>query len=299
MRVHQRIWHYLQKRQQAEFLRKRRALAALVLLLSGTTASAAQAPLETQVDCLHLKPAVTRGAVQTCHVWGAAPAGVEAGKQQQRSQHLFPSKEPQPGEARTRRAPRPAHKPASARQPRRASQWTPAPIARQSQSVLAVPDASAEANQASPPPPPIATPVPPAPPVSTPEPITGPAGGSDQGSAGGNVFPYGQCTWWANQRYFQLHGIYVPWRTQADAWQWVARAYEFHWHVSRDPVPGAIIVLQPGVEGAYALGHVAVVEKVLGQGRVLASTMNWGATPWKVQYVVYSAGPGVAFIYSS
>ncbi len=127
---------------------------------------------------------------------------------------------------------------------------------------------------------------------------TEPAGGSGRPVTGGNVFPYGQCTWWANQRYFQLHGSYVPWRTQADAWQWVARAYEFHWHVSRDPVPGAIIVLQPGVEGAYALGHVAVVEKVLGQGRVLASTMNWGAAPWKVQYVVYSVGPGVAFIYS-
>ncbi|HXL37555.1 MAG TPA: LysM peptidoglycan-binding domain-containing protein, partial [Ktedonobacteraceae bacterium] len=28
-----------------------------------------------------------------------------------------------------------------------------------------------------------------------------------------NVFPYGQCTWWANQRYFQLHGVFVPWRT--------------------------------------------------------------------------------------
>jgi surface antigen len=113
-----------------------------------------------------------------------------------------------------------------------------------------------------------------------------------------NVFPQGQCTWWANQRYFQLHGTYVPWRTGADAWQWVARAHEYHWHVSPDPVPGSIIVLQPGVEGAYGLGHVAVVEKLLGKGRVLASTMNWGTAPWKVQYVVYNAGPGVAFIYA-
>jgi surface antigen len=112
-----------------------------------------------------------------------------------------------------------------------------------------------------------------------------------------NVFPYGQCTWWANQRYFQLHGAYVPWRTGADAWQWAARAHEYHWHVSLNPVPGAIIVLQPGIEGAYGLGHVAVVEKVLDKGRVLASTMNWGAAPWTVQYVVYSAGPGVTFIY--
>ncbi len=70
---------------------------------------------------------------------------------------------------------------------------------------------------------------------------------STQGSV--NAFPYGSCTWWANQRYFQLHGMFVPWRTQSNAWQWTARAYEFSWHVSGSPVVGAIIDLQPGVEG--------------------------------------------------
>jgi surface antigen len=72
---------------------------------------------------------------------------------------------------------------------------------------------------------------------------------SPQGSV--NAFPYGSCTWWwwTNQRYFQLHGIFVPWRTQSNAWQWTARAYEFGWHVSGSPVVGAIIDLQPGVEG--------------------------------------------------
>lgn len=35
--------------------------------------------------------------------------------------------------------------------------------------------------------------------------------------AGKNVFPYGACTWWADQRYYQLHGIFVPWHTQANA----------------------------------------------------------------------------------
>ena len=33
----------------------------------------------------------------------------------------------------------------------------------------------------------------------------------------GDYFPYGQCTWWASYRYHQLHGIYVPWKTQSDA----------------------------------------------------------------------------------
>ncbi len=111
-----------------------------------------------------------------------------------------------------------------------------------------------------------------------------------------NVFPYGQCTWWANQRYSQLHGVYVPWRTQSDAWGWTDRAYQFGWHVSSSPTVGSIIDLQPWVQGAYGLGHVAVVEQVLSNGHVIASTMNWGAYPWQVTYVQFSPGPGVTFI---
>ena len=112
----------------------------------------------------------------------------------------------------------------------------------------------------------------------------------------GNYFPYGQCTWWASYRYFQLHGIYVPWQMQADAWEWTARAKDFRWHVSSTPSAGAIIDLQPWVEGAYGLGHVAVVEKVLKNGDVIASNMNWGAYYWEVTYVEFAPGPGVTFI---
>jgi len=111
-----------------------------------------------------------------------------------------------------------------------------------------------------------------------------------------NVFPYGPCTWWANQRYFQLHGVFVPWRTQSDAWEWTARAYQFGWHVSSSPTVGSIIDLQPWVQGAYGLGHVAVVEQVLSNGHVIASNMSWGAYPWQVTYVQFTPGPGVTFI---
>jgi LysM repeat protein len=112
----------------------------------------------------------------------------------------------------------------------------------------------------------------------------------------GDYFPYGQCTWWASYRYFQLYGIYVPWATQADAWEWTARAQDFHWHISSTPSKGAIINLQPWVEGAYGLGHVAVVEQVLKNGDVIASNMNWGAYYWEVTYVEFTPGPGVTFI---
>jgi len=112
----------------------------------------------------------------------------------------------------------------------------------------------------------------------------------------GNVFPYPACTWWANQRYAQLHGYYVPWTTNSMAWQWTNRAYDFGWHVSSWPTVGSIIDLQPWVQGAYEGGHVAVVEQVLGNGNVIASSMSWGANPYAVTYWQFSPGPGVTFI---
>ncbi|HEX7734114.1 MAG TPA: CHAP domain-containing protein [Ktedonobacteraceae bacterium] len=116
------------------------------------------------------------------------------------------------------------------------------------------------------------------------------------GRGSGNHFPYGQCTWWANQRYHALHGVYVPWLSQANAWQWTARARQFYWQVSNRASPGAIVNLQPWVQGAYGLGHVAVVEKILTNGHVIASNMNWGAHPSQVTYVEFAPGPGVTFI---
>ena len=93
-----------------------------------------------------------------------------------------------------------------------------------------------------------------------------------------------------------MTGIYVPWRTQANAWQWTARARQFHWKVSSKPTRGAIIDLQPWIQGAYGYGHVAVVERVLKNGRVIASNMSWGAYPWRVVSVQFSPGRGVTFL---
>jgi surface antigen len=111
-----------------------------------------------------------------------------------------------------------------------------------------------------------------------------------------NMFPYGQCTWWANQRYFQLHGVFVPWGMNADASQWVQRAQDAHWQVSSQPMEGAIIVMQPGVQGAYGYGHVAVVERVLEDGSVVASSMNWGRSPGAVTEHRVHPGGGVTFV---
>lgn len=111
-----------------------------------------------------------------------------------------------------------------------------------------------------------------------------------------NPFAYGQCTWWADQRYFQMHGFYVPWSINSNAWQWQNRALEFHWHVSSRPSVGAIMNLQPGIQGAQGLGHVGVVEMVMSNGHVLASSMNWGPNYSQVTNFEFIPGPGVSFI---
>ncbi len=112
----------------------------------------------------------------------------------------------------------------------------------------------------------------------------------------GNVFPYPACTWWANQRFEKLHGYYVPWTTNAMAWQWKDRAHDFKWQVSTQPRVGSIIDLQPWVQGAYGGGHVAVVEKILHDGHVIASNMSWGADPYAVVDWEFAPGPGVTFL---
>jgi surface antigen len=52
------------------------------------------------------------------------------------------------------------------------------------------------------------------------------------------------------------------------------------------------------VQGAGTLGHVGVVEKILGDGHVLVSSMNWGPNYSQVTDFEFHAGPGVTFIYA-
>jgi LysM repeat protein len=111
-----------------------------------------------------------------------------------------------------------------------------------------------------------------------------------------NVFSYGQCTWWAAQRYFQLHSVVVPWRTQANAEQWTARAYENGWHIFSEPVQGSIIVLQPGIQGASDLGHVGIVERVLDDNTAIVSSMNWGYGEGGISLDLFRPGLGVTFL---
>lgn len=113
-----------------------------------------------------------------------------------------------------------------------------------------------------------------------------------------NGFPYGQCTWWADNRFHEVTGVYVPWPGNANSWSSFAPGYG--WQVTSQPVQGPqIICLQAFVQGAGFLGHVAYVESVQNGNTVVSSNMNWGDTAAQrlsVQSVTFHTGPGVSFI---
>ncbi|GHO85600.1 CHAP domain-containing protein [Dictyobacter formicarum] len=124
-------------------------------------------------------------------------------------------------------------------------------------------------------------------------PVTKPVSQAVHGTA--NIFPAGQCTWWADNRYHQLTGIYVPWMTNSDAKMWVTRAHQYHWKVSTTPRVGAIMQLNAWVQGAGSYGHVGVVESIQGKGRFTVSQMNWVSLGVESRSQ-FSVGPGVFFI---
>ena len=115
-------------------------------------------------------------------------------------------------------------------------------------------------------------------------------------SASSNTYPLGQCTWWACQRFYELTGLYIPWKGNAK--DWTALAQQAGYSVSNTPHVGDIAVLQPGVQGAdNVYGHVAVVEKVNADGTVTTSDQNWaGITYPHTTTVKFNVGPGISFI---
>jgi surface antigen len=114
-----------------------------------------------------------------------------------------------------------------------------------------------------------------------------------------NHFPYGQCTWWAAQRYHDLTGYWVSW--SGNAYQWSAGAAAQGWNVSSVPHVPSIVVFQPGVQYASSYyGHVSVLESINPDGSFVTSNMNiygyaFGSVVNQTNYV----GPGVSFVWHS
>jgi surface antigen len=120
---------------------------------------------------------------------------------------------------------------------------------------------------------------------------------SDAGSL--NRFFYGQCTYWANYRYHQLTGHWVPWL--GNAYQWAYQAPAYGWVESNEPNPNgpSIVVIGQGYQGAGWYGHVSVLETPTANADagVITSNWNWNGHWAALDYVKFSAGPGIHFVW--
>lgn len=111
-----------------------------------------------------------------------------------------------------------------------------------------------------------------------------------------------QCTYWAQQRYHALTGIWTP--CTGNGYQWAQQAQANGWQVtSQAPtnVP-SIACFQPGIQMADPnYGHVAVVEKVNADGSIYTSNYNYypHIGDRVVVYATFRQGPGVSFIYAA
>ncbi len=88
-----------------------------------------------------------------------------------------------------------------------------------------------------------------------------------------NMYPFGECTWYAWERRKDL-----PWFPgwSGYALNWADSAQRCGFQVDGTPSPGAVAVFPPGVLGAHpTYGHVAVVERVNANGGYRVSEYNF------------------------
>jgi surface antigen len=111
-------------------------------------------------------------------------------------------------------------------------------------------------------------------------------------ASGPNYFPYGQCTWYAAQQRPDIGGRVMG---NASAWLYSARAAGLA--TGSRPQVGAIVVYQPGAQGAAWTGHVAYVTSVAPNGvNFTISEMNYAG--WaRISTRSSWTGGGVSFIY--
>lgn len=114
----------------------------------------------------------------------------------------------------------------------------------------------------------------------------------------------GQCTDWASQKRPDIiqrvsEATFIADRlgrgfpTLGDARTWARVAAEAGMTVTNRPVSGALVVWQPGAEGAQTgTGHVGYVESVAADGATFStSEMNFGLSPHTMGYRTLSSEP--------
>ncbi|QLK85454.1 LysM peptidoglycan-binding domain-containing protein [Staphylococcus sp. 17KM0847] len=92
-----------------------------------------------------------------------------------------------------------------------------------------------------------------------------------------NLYTWGQCTWHAFNRRAETGQTISTYWWNAD--NWASRAAADGYSVNNTPQAGAILQTTEG-----AVGHVAYVERVNGDGSVLVSEMNYNTPPGVVGY---------------
>lgn len=92
-------------------------------------------------------------------------------------------------------------------------------------------------------------------------------------SNGANYYDWGTCAWYVfEQRSQRGLGVGNMW---GDAKNWAAGAQAAGYSVSNSPSVGAIMQAPAYTNGAYGLGHVAIVESVNSDGSIVVSEMQF------------------------
>lgn len=107
-----------------------------------------------------------------------------------------------------------------------------------------------------------------------------------------NTYPFGQCTWGAQQLRLDenLSGL-------GNAGQWLRNAERRGLPTGYTPRVGATVVFAPGVDGASWLGHVGHVVAIGSGGRFEIEAMNDAAGWGRYAFRWVQMRAGVSFIY--
>ncbi|MCM6769789.1 CHAP domain-containing protein [Weissella paramesenteroides] len=102
----------------------------------------------------------------------------------------------------------------------------------------------------------------------------------------GNTYPYGQCTWYVKG---DLSWVGNHW---GNASAWPSSATAAGHTVNSTASVGAVAYFAPGVGGASAYGHVAVVDSVNSDGTITISEANYAGKLYNSRTISLSSVSG-------
>ncbi|NMA81619.1 MAG: CHAP domain-containing protein, partial [Jeotgalicoccus halophilus] len=93
-------------------------------------------------------------------------------------------------------------------------------------------------------------------------------------SNGTNYYTWGSCAWYVFEKRSSM-GMSVG-NGWGDAKSWASNAQAAGYSVNNTPSVGSIMQAPAYTNGSYGQGHVAIVERVNGDGSILVSEMQFG-----------------------